>query len=288
MMPTGAEQYGMQMPSQPMQPPMSSLSDPGMAGFPQGTGGVQPNPNVAQRIQEDPHEMYFLDPYHYAPEKVDFADVPSVSHSRSLWRNGIRKVEEAFSEHIANMHQDFEAKANQFENVQRKVEINMSQMQSTYRDMQRMLNEKYAGIKIERDAWEHEKAQISSLVRIDSEVVSLNVGGTHHIQTEKDVLRSVPESILAKMFSDMHALKYVGNEVFLDRDGKTFQDMLNYLRNDRKVYPEFTDKNQHNQFIKELHFWGIDAHARRQQEQILRPLDKSVRQELLARRGLVE
>jgi len=43
------------------------------------------------------------------------------------------------------------------------------------------MNEKYASIKIERDIWESEKEEIRSLVKIDSEIVSLNVGGTHHI-----------------------------------------------------------------------------------------------------------
>jgi len=105
------------------------------------------------------------------------------------------------------------------------------------------MNEKYAMIKFERDAWDAEKAEISSLVKIDSEVVSLNIGGNVHIQTEKDVLRSVPQSLLAKMFSDMHELKQINDEVFLDRDGKTFETLVNYLRNERKVFPEFGDKN---------------------------------------------
>jgi hypothetical protein len=59
------------------------------------------------------------------------------------------------------------------------------------------MNEKYASIKIERDIWEGEKEEIRSLVKIDSEIVSLNIGGT----------------------------------------------LVNYLRNDRKVFPEFTEKN---------------------------------------------
>jgi hypothetical protein len=50
-------------------------------------------------------------------------------------------------------------------------------------------------------------------------------------------LRSVPDSTLAKYFSDMHELKKIGDEVFLDRDGKTFETLVNYLRNDRKVFP---------------------------------------------------
>ena len=47
--------------------------------------------------------------------------------------------------------------------------------------MQRVLNEKYAQIKIERDAWESEKEMVKKLVRYDSEVVKLNIGGTTHL-----------------------------------------------------------------------------------------------------------
>lgn len=61
-------------------------------------------------------------------------------------------------------------------------------MESFYVRMQEKMNEKYASIKIERDIWEAEKEEIRKLVKIDSEIVSLNIGGTHHIQTEKEVL----------------------------------------------------------------------------------------------------
>jgi len=80
-------------------------------------------------------------------------------------------------------------------------------LEQYYVDMQEKMNEKYALIKIERDAWEIDKDDIKKLVNMESEIVSLNVGGNVHIQTEKDVLRSVPHSLLAKMFSDMHDLK---------------------------------------------------------------------------------
>ena len=73
----------------------------------------------------------------------------------------------------------------------------------------------------------------------------------------------------------MHELKKIGEEVFLDRDGKTFETLVNYLRNDRKVFPEFSDKNTEIHFYKELHFWGIDQHNRHQQEKLLKKFDKS-------------
>ena len=95
------------------------------------------------------------------------------------------------------------------------------------------------------------------------------------MQTEKDVLRSVQGSLLSKLFSDMHALKKTGDEVFIDRDGSTFETLINYLRNERKVFPEFNDKNDENNFYKELQFWGIDEEQREVIELKLKNLDKS-------------
>ena len=88
--------------------------------------------------------------------------------------------------------------------------------------------------------------------KIDSEIISLNVGGRAHIHTAKDVLTSVEGSKLAALFSEMHELKKVDDEVFLDRDGSTFETLVNYLRNERKIFPEFTEKNAENMFFKEL------------------------------------
>ncbi len=62
-----------------------------------------------------------------------------------------------------------------------KLEKNLAFLENFYVDMQKLLNEKYASIKIERDQWEFEKEEIRKLVRYDSEIVKLNIGGTHHI-----------------------------------------------------------------------------------------------------------
>lgn len=123
--------------------------------------------------------------------------------------------------------------------------------------------------------WEAEKEEIRKLVKYDSEIVNLNIGGTTHIQTEKDVLVSVPGSRLAKLFSGMNKLKEVDGEIFLDRDGKTFEALVNYLRNERKVFPEFINKNDENHFYKELHFWGIDLHMKDWQEEYLNKLNRN-------------
>ena len=138
---------------------------------------------------------------------------------------------------------------------------NYDWLKEFWRKMQQRLADERAQIQRERDAWEKERLEIMGMVNLDSEVVALNVGGTHHLMTERDVLTLVKGSILEKMFNGMHQLKKIDNEVFLDRDGKTFQYLVNYLRNDREVFPEFVDPNDEIQFFKEMDFWGIQTRS---------------------------
>ena len=67
-----------------------------------------PDTGVGDRIKKDPHELDFLVPL---PEKIEFHMIPKINEARSVWRIGMRKLEETFAEHIANMHLDFEEKA---------------------------------------------------------------------------------------------------------------------------------------------------------------------------------
>jgi hypothetical protein len=127
----------------------------------------------------------------------------------------------------------FEDKTLEYETVRQQLVTNHDFLNRYYLDMQRKLNEKHASIQKERDAWEKDKQMIKDMVNLDSEVVALNVGGTHQMMTERDILRQVPGSTLEKMFNGMHDLKKIDDKVFLDRDGRTFQYLVNYLRNDR-------------------------------------------------------
>ena len=108
-----------------------------------------------------------------------------------------------------------------------------------YEATQKKLKAKFDKIQAEKDAWEHEKRLIAQKNNFGSEVLNLNIGGTHNLMCSQKVLTSVQNSSLQKMFSGLHDIKKVDDNVFLDRDGKTFQSLVNYLRNDRKIYPEF-------------------------------------------------
>ena len=232
--------------------------------------------SIGERIEENPLEMEFMKPYlDLVPEKITMDKVPRIMEMRTEWRVGMRVVEEAFSSHVGNMHLDFEKKAKEYEKIQGQLETNLEFLENFYVDMQKAMNDKWDLIKVEKDAWEAEKLEIAEIHKIDGEIISLNIGGSNHIQTEKHVLQSVEGSKLAKLFSEMHELKKVNEEVFIDRDGKTFEMLVNYLRNKRKVFPEFENTNEANMFHKEVNYWGIDKHNSKWQDDYLKKLDKS-------------
>lgn len=63
---------------------------------------------IKERIEKDPLELEFLTAL---PEQIKFTNIPRINDAKSVWRLGMRKIEECFAEHIANMHLDFEDKA---------------------------------------------------------------------------------------------------------------------------------------------------------------------------------
>lgn len=74
--------------------------------------------DIKDRIEKNPYEMEFMKPYLEAiPEKVVFADVPKMNAAKGVWSLGMRKLEEIFAEHIANMHLDFEDKLIKYEQI---------------------------------------------------------------------------------------------------------------------------------------------------------------------------
>ena len=48
-----------------------------------------------------------------------------------------------------------------------------------------------------------------------------------------------------------------GNTIFIDRDGSTFQALINYLRNEREEVPLFENSRDEHLFFKELKFWDF-------------------------------
>eukprot|EP00899_Mesostigma_viride_P011502 jgi/Mesvir1/20352/Mv19938-RA.1 len=95
----------------------------------------------------------------------------------------------------------------------------------------------------------------SSLTKVSSDIISLNVGGKL-FQTTKTTLASHPESLLAAMFvSGGELVKDSTGAVFLDRDGDVFALVLSFLRTG--VLPLIDDRRLQRAFAVELDYFDI-------------------------------
>ena len=72
---------------------------------------------------------------------------------------------------------------------------------------------------------------------IMEEVITLDVGGVRY-KTTKSTLTKYPDSMLGNMFGGKFALiKQADGSIFIDRDGETFQFILDYLRSGNITLP---------------------------------------------------
>ena len=105
--------------------------------------------------------------------------------------------------------------------------------------------------------WLAEKEQIRKMNHLEKDVLKINAGGTI-ILTSIQVLTSVPLSKLDKVFSGkLTELKRIDDAIFLDRNGKIFEAMIDYLRDERVKMPRFSELNDQIRFTNELKFWGM-------------------------------
>ena len=84
----------------------------------------------------------------------------------------------------------------------------------------------------------------------------MNIGGTVKI-VSKVLLTSVKGSLLEKTFSGKHNLNKIDDHVFLDRDPRIFDLVLNYLRYDQNYIPKEIDVETKRLFEMEVHFWDL-------------------------------
>ena len=114
--------------------------------------------------------------------------------------------------------------------------------------------------KLENERAEFEKTRAtveSELNKFTSGRVKVNVGGTRY-ETTLSTLQKYPDSMLGTMFSGRHEL-HVDDDghVFIDRDGKYFGDVLNYLRDGKGAI--LTDRNivDLKMINLEFHYYGL-------------------------------
>lgn len=73
-------------------------------------------------------------------------------------------------------------------------------------------------------------SKISKMKEDASDIIDLEVGGTHKLTTTKSTLTKYKNSVLAAMFSGKHELSFHKGRVFIDRDGQSFTHVISFLR----------------------------------------------------------
>lgn len=150
------------------------------------------------------------------------------------------------------------------QNHKQSSEVNERAKNELERDRERF-DTKYKLFVAEKEA-AAEKAK-----KLQSERLQLDVGGTH-IAVGREVLTSVEGSELAALFAPGNddALQKQGESVQLDRNGKIFQILVDYLRNEREELPVFADDGEEKAFKAELDYWKIETNDPHVEEQRLR------------------
>lgn len=101
----------------------------------------------------------------------------------------------------------------------------------------------------------------NSLANMDSEWVTLNVGGKCFTTSKRTLISSEPTSMLARMFSDENSLfspssRDKNGAYLIDRSPTYFEPILNYLRCGQLIY----DKNINPEgILEEARFFGIES-----------------------------
>ncbi|GAX22436.1 hypothetical protein FisN_14Hu050 [Fistulifera solaris] len=85
--------------------------------------------------------------------------------------------------------------------------------------------------------------------------VRLNVGGMRY-EVARDTLMFYEDSMLASLVSGRWKEGNGEDEIFIDRDGRRFGFLLNYLRSDRVYLSESSDQAA---LEDEFEYFGIDA-----------------------------
>ena len=70
--------------------------------------------HISERIHKDPLELDFLVPL---PNPLTFEDIPRIDESRKVWDLGMKQLQKIFFEHLANVDQDFYAKADKYREI---------------------------------------------------------------------------------------------------------------------------------------------------------------------------
>ena len=218
--------------------------------------------NIEEMEFEFPDELNF-DLFPELPEKYEqFTLIKDFTQIEVTYQDALTAFQNCFVDQMVSIEKSYMFKLSQLREFKRQTATNHKFANAYLKDQFAKVKAYRANILIEKVEWERDRDLLFSKFKSTfskNGLVSLDVGGSHRIKTNLDLLTEVKGSLLAKMFSGRHEIPIneKGN-VFIDRDGETFLTLVNYLRN-RKSIPKFDSVQHEELFLKELQFWEMQA-----------------------------
>lgn len=118
-------------------------TDPGpadKAGVPVAADGQpQPAADGGAAPAKDPNEFDFNVPL---PETIEIDRMSRISEVKSIWRSGIKQLEEIFADHIARINDLFDERALEYDKIRDQLITNHEFLKRYYLHMQKKLQEK--------------------------------------------------------------------------------------------------------------------------------------------------
>jgi len=86
-----------------------------------------------------------------------------------------------------------------------------------------------------------------------SDIIDLDIGGTHKITTTRATLTKYKNSVLSAQFNGKHQHAYNKGRIFIDWDGRAFASLISFLRTGK--IPVFDNVVDEQKFRDELHYF---------------------------------
>mmetsp|Transcript_46136 Transcript_46136/g.78513 ORF Transcript_46136/g.78513 Transcript_46136/m.78513 type:complete len:362 (-) Transcript_46136:201-1286(-) len=148
--------------------------------------------------------------------------------------------------------QKLEADREEFSGKRQKLETDRAHMEDVHA-------KESDALEGERRKFEVEKAQVFAENIKAKTKIKLDVGGTGY-STSRTTLTSLPGTMLEAMFSGRHALEEdETGRIFIDRNGATFEFVLEYLRSPGTFSIEGLSKREVAAINTEFEFFGLPS-----------------------------
>jgi hypothetical protein len=109
------------------------------------------------------------------------------------------------------------------------------ELEEKFKILNETMNKEIETIKKEKEIWENQKELIQKISFLEEDVIQLNVGGNLFTTYHQTLCKKIKgeENMLTAMFSGRFELKKDSEgRYFIDRDGRHFAYILNYLRDE--------------------------------------------------------